>query len=136
MSAGMSKHTPGRPVAGFPDYFVAEDGRVFSATNWRGYGVREIAPVVDEHGYLKVRLTLNGRRLKRSVHRLVALAWLSGTPQHDVRHLDGNKHNNHASNLAWGSQRDNAADRERHGRTSRGPKHSAAIRAGLEACYG
>ena len=27
----MSKFTPGRPVAGFPDYFVAEDGRVFSA---------------------------------------------------------------------------------------------------------
>ena len=50
-----------------------------------------------------------------------------------LRHLDGNKTNPHADNLAWGTQKENAADRERHGKTSRGSKHSAAIRSSNQA---
>ena len=116
-------HTPG--------YRVTEDGRVFSVGhNWRGYGEREMRQNLNAHGYPSVRLTSNGRRKRIAVHRLVAAAFLSErpSPQHEIRHLDGDKTNNHASNLAWGTRADNAADREAHGRTSRGPRHSAAIR--------
>jgi hypothetical protein len=55
------------------------------------------------------------------------------SPEHEVRHLDGNKDNPHADNLAWGTRKENADDRERHGRTSRGSAHSAAIRASTQA---
>lgn len=126
------KHTP---IDFAPGYAVSEDGRVWAVgTNWRGYGEREIKPTENGHGYLKVRLTIGGRRRNIPVHRIVALAFVGPkpSPAHEVCHVDGNRQNNAASNLRWGTRKDNAADRERHGRTSRGAVHSAAIRAGLE----
>ncbi|WP_407641233.1 HNH endonuclease signature motif containing protein [Aurantiacibacter spongiae] len=86
-------------------------------------------------GYPSVRLTINGKRSRLAVHRLVAREYLSPrpSPAHEVRHLDGDKTNNSVENLAWGTTKENAEDRERHGRTSRGQKHSIAIKKGLEA---
>ena len=124
----MSAHTPG--------YRVCEDGRVFSVEhNWRGYGERELQQTPNADGYPSVRLTIYGRRIRLAIHRLVAQSFLPPrpSPNHELRHLDGNKQNSHADNLAWGTQKDNADDRERHGRTSRGERHSRAIKAGLEA---
>ena len=120
------KHTPG--------YEVTADGRVFSIShNWRGYGQRELRQDLNDDGYPSVRLTMNGKRKRLAVHKLVALWHLPPRPseRHEVRHLDGNKMNSTSTNLQWGTRKDNADDRERHGRTSRGPKHSAAIRRGL-----
>ena len=128
MSGG---HTP---IPGYPGYEVAPDGRVFSvASNWRGYGPRELAQDRNSHGYPSVRLMVGGKRKRVCVHWLVAAAFLPPrpTPHHEVRHLDGNKANNHHQNLGWGTRKDNADDRQKHGRTSRGEKHSLAIKRGL-----
>ena len=114
------------------DYEVTRDGRVFALrTNWRGYGVREMKQHPDPDGYPSVRLTLDGRRQRFAVHRLVAIAYLGPRPskRHEVRHLNGDKTDNRVQNLAWGTAGDNAADRERHGRTSRGERHSEAIKS-------
>lgn len=83
-----------------------------------------------------------GKRKTVPVHRLVAHAWLppKPSPRHVVRHLDGNMYNNSAPNLAWGTVKDNFADRRRHGRSLdgvRNPNHKLteddvrAIRARL-----
>src|SRR6202035_2019932 len=40
-----------------------------------------------------------------------------------ARHLDDNQENNQLINLAWGSQKDNAEDRIRNGKTSPGAKN-------------
>ena len=106
-------------------YFVSREGRVFSATGWRGLPLRELAPIPNGKGYLKVRLVVGGRRISVPVHRLVAEAFVGTRPSpfHEVRHLDGNRLNNAASNLAWGTRRDNATDRDRHGRTARGSRN-------------
>ena len=127
----MSAHTP----AG---YEVTADGRVFSvAHNWRGYGKRALVQSPNADGYPSVRLTINGKRSRIAVHRLVAGEFLPPRPpSYEIRHLNGSKTDNRASNLAWGTQKDNADDRERHGRTSRGTRHSVAIKAGLEARNG
>lgn len=122
----MSKHTKG--------YEVTRDGRVFSvAHNWRGYGRRELTQDLNDDGYPSVRVTVCGKRTRLAVHRLVALHHLPPRPSplHEVRHLDGNRTNCCADNLAWGTAKDNALDRELHGRTSRGDRHSAAVKAGL-----
>ena len=41
-----------------------------------------------------------------------------------MRHLDGNKDNNAPDNVVWGNAKENAADRDRHGRTVRGARSS------------
>lgn len=123
-----TKHTPG--------YEITRDGRVFSISHdWRGYGRREMAATPNSHGYPSVRLTIDGKRRRSPVHRLVAQTFLGPRPSsaHEVRHLDGDRTNNAVENLAWGTRQQNAADRERHGRTSRGQRHSQFIKAGLEA---
>lgn len=117
-------HTPG--------YEVTRDGRVFSAaSNWRGYGRREMHQTPNSDGYPSVRLTLGGKRKRIAVHVLVAAHYLPPRPsaRHEVRHLDGDRTRPHADNLAWGTQKENAEDRERHGRTSRGDNHANAIKS-------
>jgi hypothetical protein len=126
-----AKHTT-LLVAG---YEITRDGRVFSTTNWRGLGRRELAQQPNDDGYPSVRVTLAGKRVRYAVHALVAFAHLPDrpSPSHEIRHLDGNRLNSHADNLAWGTRKENAEDRERHGRTSRGARHSAAIKASSQA---
>lgn len=116
-------------------YEITRDGRIFSTTNWRGLGRRELAQHPNADGYPSVRVTLAGKRVRYAVHSLVSAAYLPERPshQHEVRHLDGDKTNPNADNLAWGTPKENAKDRERHGRTSRGERHSDSIRASKQA---
>lgn len=121
---GESKHTP--------EYEVTSDGKVFSvSSNWRGYGRREMRQTPNADGYPSVRIIVSGKRKRVAVHVMVANAHLPERPSglHQVRHLDGDKSRPCASNLAWGTAKDNADDRERHGRTSRGQSHSSTIKA-------
>lgn len=125
-------HTPIPMAAG---YFADWSGAIYSASGWRGHQYRKLVSNLNSHGYPSVRVMVNGSRKRFAVHRLVASAFLPPrpTPAHEIRHLDGDKLNCIAANLAWGTRADNAADREMHGRTSRGIRHSAAIKRGLEA---
>lgn len=64
------------------------------------------------HGYHYVICGKSGRD---QVHRLVLRAFKGDPPEGTVcRHLDGDRLNNHPSNLAWGSQRENCHDTIRH----------------------
>lgn len=65
-------------------------------------------------GYPTVTLAGEGRRVNQSVHRLVADAFVDGDGE-VIRHLDGNKMNARADNLAYGSQSENIKDAVRHG---------------------
>ena len=58
---------------------------------------------VKSNGYVHVSLRKPGeKQVKRHVHRLVAFAFVPGFAAGlEVNHLDGDKTNNHASNLAW-----------------------------------
>lgn len=105
-----------------PGYEVRRNGTVLSLIPWRGTPSRELIAYPNSHGYLRVRLMINGKRKSVFVHKCVAEAFLEPRPSplHEVRHLDGNKLNNNIGNLAWGTRKDNADDRARHGRTSNG----------------
>lgn len=53
-----------------------------------------------------------GKQVRIYVHRLVACAWVPNP--NDLRvvvHLDGDPKNNHATNLRWGTQRQNMQNR-------------------------
>lgn len=78
-------------------YSLGEDGKVFSHLK-----NKFILPVNNGAGYLKVSLCYDGKVKNLYVHRLVALTFIpnpNNLPQ--VNHIDGNKQNNHFSNLEW-----------------------------------
>lgn len=58
-----------------------------------------------------------GQSVSRRVHTEVCKAFHGQRPEwaEVVRHLDGDNQNNRASNLAWGTQKENVADTFRHG---------------------
>lgn len=107
-----------RGIRNFPGYSVTEDGRVFSQKRKE----IELRQHLNDDGYFYVVLfDGTGKRANALVHRLVLEAYAEGEKAGNIgRHLDGNKANNCAGNLAWGTQANNIADRERHGTTARG----------------
>ncbi|WP_182442187.1 HNH endonuclease [Cereibacter sphaeroides] len=118
-----------RRVRDFPAYIIAADGRIFSEF---GRDLRELRPSADAKGYLGLTICNGeGRRRKVRVHRLVAETFIPN-PAHMplVRHLDGNRQNNSADNLAWGTYAENEADKIGHGTwdTRRNGKLTACMR--------
>lgn len=88
---------------------------------------RKLVPVCKANGYLCVTLTDGKNRPQVSLHRLVARAFIGECPLGlHVLHTDGNKLNNHYSNLRYGTPADNIADTLRHGRRLRGATHPKA----------
>lgn len=75
-------------------------------------------------GYKTLQMAAEGRFERRSVHELVCTLFNGPRPNSfsQVRHLDGSKDNNKASNLAWGTAKDNAEDREQHGTDPKGER--------------
>jgi hypothetical protein len=115
-----------RPIPGYPGYEADNEGNIWSMQhNWRGYGPRVLTALQDKNGYLKVRLSINGKRINRKIHRLVCLAF-HGQPSPEkplVRHLDGNKHNNSPDNLCWGSHQENEHDAVLNGEKASGERN-------------
>jgi hypothetical protein len=114
-----------KDIQGFEGYYqVSNCGRVRSMGWVKRYGktrgkarfaVRRtfvgtvLSTGIRHSRYIHVTLSKNGRHYHRSVHRLVALAFIPN-PAHlsEVHHKDSNKHNNAASNLQWVTRKRNA----------------------------
>lgn len=78
-------------------------------------------------GYPSIVLALNGVSKSQRVHRLVAEAFVPKSAGKDyVCHLDGNRLNNTSSNLRWGTNRENMADKKRHGTEQSGERNPSA----------
>jgi len=77
--------------------------------------------------YPGVTLSLSGKKKILTVHRLVLEAFVGPRPPGmQCRHLNGDRTDSRLLNLAWGTARENAADRIRHGTQSRGERQPAA----------
>jgi hypothetical protein len=105
-------HETWRPIAGYEGrYEVSDHGRVWSLRH-RIY----LKPTLTKFGYLRVELFRDGTGTKRLVHCLVAEAFIGAFPPgQEVRHLDGDKGNCAAVNLAHGTPSENCLDMVRHG---------------------
>jgi hypothetical protein len=86
-----------RILADFPQYEVSNTGKVRNAST-----KKELAGHVIQNGYRQLVLKKGKKSVYRLVHCLVASVFigpkLSGM---DVNHKDGNKLNNHLSNLEY-----------------------------------
>jgi len=88
---------------------------------------RALAQVRKNNGYLCVTLTDGTNRPQISIHRLVARAFIGECPIGlHVLHCDGDKTNDHYTNLRYGTPADNVADTKRHGRQRFGALHPSA----------
>ena len=83
----------------FDNYEISETGVVRNTKTGA-----EIKQYVGKDGYLRTQIA--GKT--RTVHRLVACAFVPATPGKDfVNHIDGNKQNNAANNLEWVTRSEN-----------------------------
>lgn len=90
---------------------------------------RIIAQSDDGRGYRKVSVCISSREITRSVHRLVAEAFLGTCPHgYVVNHLDGDKTNNCPSNLEYTTPSGNTAHAVASGLTPRGERHGRSTR--------
>lgn len=125
-----------REVPGFPGYRVGSDGSVWSSIRNNGHAVITVGNQWKKLKYLigrtrhyaHVTLCRNGEHYPKMVHRLILITF-SGEPKpgQEVRHLDGNMHNNSLSNLAWGTRKENMADCFAHGTACIGERNGTSV---------
>lgn len=127
-----------RTLSDFPGYRFGSDGSIWSC--WKT-GCR---PVVTSEwhklsfsfnkrtGYLQTQLPVvaNGQR-RFKTHRVnVVICWaFTGQRPHgmEARHDNGIRTDNRASNLNWGTPKENSQDKYRHGTIEFGEKHHNAV---------
>ena len=97
-------------IDGYPNYQVSTEGKVRNVnTN------NCIHQQLMKNGYKKVELWNNGVGKTKSVHRLVANAFIDGDHSGlDVNHLDGDKTNNSLSNLEICTRKENMRHAIKH----------------------
>jgi hypothetical protein len=102
-----------RSIPSWPNYAVSSTGVIRNRKTWR---LLKLIRRKSGHLYFYPQ---RGRRCY--AHRAVLEAFVgpAGVGQ-ECRHLDGNPANNSVDNLCWGSRRENAGDKQRHGTQPRG----------------
>lgn len=101
-----------RPVVGAARYQVSSMGSVRSANRVL---VAHSRPDPPFYPMVHVRLD-DGRKVTKTVHSLVAAAFLGPRPEGlVVRHLDGDATNNSVTNLRYGTHSENLLDQVAHG---------------------
>ena len=89
-----------------PNYKVSSTGEVWSE-NKNGL----LKPQTDKDGYKVLTLHVNGDKLYRKVHRLVAMAFIPNPNNLPiVHHRDGDPSNNDVSNLEWVTSKKNRSE--------------------------
>jgi hypothetical protein len=94
------------PIANFPNYSITSDGKVFSH-NQNKYLIPCLFKKPD--GYLGISLCHKGKTFQRSIHRLVALAYIPNPEnKSQVNHINGIKSDNRVENLEWVTSHENS----------------------------
>lgn len=99
-------------IKDFPGYYVTDCGDVYSRDYNHTGRFKKRQLMVSAKGYLRVRLYNERGAFYKSVHRLVADAFIpnpNNKPQ--INHKDGNKLNNNILNLEWVSNSENQLHR-------------------------
>lgn len=74
---------------------------------------RYIKTTMGSNGYLQCGITINGKTVKKSVHRWVMESFKPIDKKLEVNHIDGNKLNNNLLNLEWCTAKENQYHRRK-----------------------
>lgn len=92
------------PIEGCEHYYINSEGVVINSRTGR-----VLKTDLNSVGYRRVTLwSASQKAVRMTVHRLVALAFIENPDDKPmVNHVDGNKLNNHYSNLEWVTCKEN-----------------------------
>lgn len=90
-------------------YEISNLGRVRSLEDNHGKPIERIKTLsLNQTGYYEVQLSIKDKNYHRTIHRLVALAFIPNPDcKPHINHKDGNKLNNSLDNLEWCTPREN-----------------------------
>jgi hypothetical protein len=85
-----------------PNFLISDEGRVKHESG------RLVKVHVSSKGYPQVNLTIDGKYVQRTIHRLIAMAFVDGESKGLVaRHIDGDRSNYSLKNLEWVTHEEN-----------------------------
>lgn len=105
-----------KDVEGFPNYMISDEGRLYAKTHStvfkdgrkREFQGKIIKICKTKNGYGIARLSNNGVKSGKYIHRLVATHFLENPlDKKEINHKDGDKSNNRLTNLEWCTSKEN-----------------------------
>ena len=94
-------------IKGFDGYYVSNNGTIKSTLNGKEH-IMKLKLNRKKNGYYIVGLRKDGKTYWKTVHRLVAEAFLPNLNNYEeVNHKDENKLNNNVDNIEWCSRKHN-----------------------------
>ena len=117
-----------KTIIDFPGYQISNQGRVRRTKASRRLGYQRIlSQKLDRDGYFQVHFSHNNESFDRTVHRLIALAFIPRVPNKPtVDHINGDRADNRVENLRWASSLEQANNR-RGFETNTGEKYISNI---------
>ena len=111
-----------RPVIGYEKYYIVSNYGKVKRIAGRSHVGKILKPHINEKGYSRLILCVDGKCKGASPHVLVAEAFIGKRPTaaHEVAHFDGNPKNNFVGNIRWATRKENATDRIIHGTNRKG----------------
>lgn len=91
-----------KPIPNYPEYLIDEYGSIFSLKSNKFIKLQ-----LAKNGYVCAHIINENGVKRKTVHRMVADAFIPRGVGTHVNHIDGNKLNNHVSNLEWVSISEN-----------------------------
>lgn len=87
-----------------PNYIILSDGGIYNEKTGR-----YLSGSLNDNGYMRVTLHVDGKKINRYVHRLIAEAYLPNPlpGQTEVNHKNLDRTDNRAENLEWNSPSEN-----------------------------
>lgn len=94
-----------KQIKDFPDYCICNDGTVYSIKKGK---LHKMVGSITPNGYKHIILCKDGQMFYRSVHRLVAQAFIPNPENKPyVNHINGVKDDNRVENLEWVTDSEN-----------------------------